>query len=1031
MADQTFGQMLLNEKLPEDLRFDGPVTKGDLRKRMTEYAKRDPKGYVQAVQDVKEVGDKVSTWEGISVGLDDIAPDYENRDTILNDAMKKVRSASSDEEKRKILYDTEDKIKKVTEDHPSDMTLMAKSGGRGSIAQLMKTVASPVVASDADGKAYPWLIKRSYAQGLSPSETWVSGSEARRNAIASTGSVVEPGAVAKVVVSNMEDLVVTKEDCGTRAGLQKDVDNKNVIGRYLAESAGNFNRNDLVTPDVVSRLKKAGIEKIEVRSPMTCDVNDGVCKKCMGQNSWGKDYETGMNVGSRSAQALTEPLTQFALNAKHGVRMVGGDDNKHELTGLKGFRTLTEVPKSFNEKAALAKHDGKVTKIQPAPQGGHNIFVSGTRHYTPPGLDPTVEVGDLVEKGDALSDGTPMPDEVVEAKGVGEGRRYLSESLNKLYERQGVDIDHRHTELLARKAMNYVQIEDDPTDTLLEGDVVPFEKVKPLYRKNQKEVSIDKAEGKYLAEPILHYNEGTRITPSVITKLKDQGVKRLQVAKNAPEFKPIMKSMIRTPLLKEDWMSRLSHRYLKKTLTEGAGFGYESDTESTNPVPAYVANSQFGHTSSGKYACLHGKQLSREKAAAIGNLLRKGAKGAKNVLFGKGKGAVDDLVKNTRNQGGDMIRHIGDTGALDETSFDARYWQDWMGRDKFDELGFVDDAGVLTQEGAQKLRQVEDAASKGFGRRRMEYDDVAKKMLDQGDHNLSKHFDEDTWKAMQENRGSAWRRGGTLAKNVLFGDRPLDVIRQRYARGGVLGRGGVVWGDLGMSPDMARAYKDFRAGGQQGKGSIARMAMHGLNDVVMNKTMSYGIPAASVYHAATADPEEQAGSQALNIATPIAETTGWGAATPFGMAGGSLLAAPFVSGVRHLVGEMDPEAKKQLQREKGIEPEKSVKKTRQFDETPQARQQSQQRAYSGYDAAQRQAYQDWRNTLQAHPWYSTGGYAGNYAQNYYQQTPQIQQKQQVQRRPAQQEQQRIQRRVQPQRQRAAYRTPSQQRVVDR
>lgn len=936
MADQTFGQMLLNEKLPDDLKFDGPVTKGDLRKAMTTYAQRDPKNYVKAVQDIKKVGDQVATWEGISVGLDDIAPDYKNRDTILNDALKKVKSAKSDDARRKILYDTEDKIKKVTEEHPSDMTLMARSGGRGSIPQLMKTVASPVVASNSDGKAYPWLIKHSYAQGLSPSETWVSGSEARRNAIASTGSVVEPGAVAKVVVSNMEDLVVTKGDCGTRAGVKKSVDDPNIVDRYLAQSAGPFSYNELVTPDVVQTLKKKRIKEVDVRSPMTCDINDGVCQKCMGQNSWGKDYEIGMNVGSRSAQALTEPLTQFVLNAKHGVRMVGGNKKDTKLRGLDGFRTLTEVPKSFTEKAALAKHDGRVTKVTEAPQGGHNIFVDGTRHYTPPGLDPKVKQGDRVEKGDALSYGTPMPDEVVESKGVGEGRRYLSTALNDLYQRQGVDIDHRHTELLARKAMNYVRIEDDPTDTLIEGDVVPFEKVKPLYRKSQNEVDLEEAEGKYLAGPVLHYTEGTRITPSVVSKLRENNVKSVAVAKKAPEFTPIMKSMIRTPLLKEDWMSRLSHRYLKKTLTEGAGFGYESDTESTNPVPAYISRSDFGHKPSGKYASLHGKHWSEEKVANVGSFLR----GTKKLLFGKG----DDALKTMLRAEDAPIRYIGSGGAIDNAGLQASRWKKWLGDKKFKQLDITDEAGRVTEEGAHKLRGLENAAG-GFGQR-MEYDDVAQEALEQAKIDPDM-FNSKAWKQMQEARGGRASRTAKGLGKLLIGDNPINISKQRYHRGGIFGRGGLLFGDLGVDPDLVRAVRDYRAGGERAKGAVGRGLWSGGADLLGNKFLSYGLPGYGVYEALTREenPEE---SKALNVVTPVAETLGWGVGTPFGGLGGTLIAGQMTNAAQALTGAVDPKAKKVLDRRAQKTKDKAVHE---------------------------RVYSDMHQTVQAHPMYAAQNYA--------------------------------------------------------
>jgi DNA-directed RNA polymerase subunit beta' len=242
----TFGHFLLQEALPSSVSFDGAVTKKDLQKEMSAYAQKDPAGYIRTVQKLKKLGDEVSTWEGLSVGLDDIQPDYKNRDPIIRAALQQVKNARTDAQRRKIITDTEKKILALTPSHPSDMTLMAKSGGRGSMAQLMKTVASPVATQDSDGSVAPWLITKSYAEGLNPADAWLAGANSRRNVIASTGAVVEPGAAAKVITTNMQNLVVTKPDCGTTEGIVLEMSDQ-VRDRYLAHAAGGFRPNTLLT----------------------------------------------------------------------------------------------------------------------------------------------------------------------------------------------------------------------------------------------------------------------------------------------------------------------------------------------------------------------------------------------------------------------------------------------------------------------------------------------------------------------------------------------------------------------------------------------------------------------------------------------------------------------------------------------------------------------------------------------------------------------------------------------------------------
>lgn len=872
---KTYGQILFEQNLPSGVQVDGPATKKTLNKAMAAYAKQDPRGYVDVIQRVKMFGDEVATYEGISVGLDDIVPDRKRRDPIMQDALKRIRAAKTDEERRKIIQETEGKIHDITGLHPSDMTLMAKSGGRGSINQLMKTVASPVAATDATGAVVPWLITKSYSEGLKPSEVWVAGAEARRNAIASTGSVVEPGAVAKVVVSNMEDLVVTSDDCKTTNGIRKSVKDPNIVDRYLVTAAGGTPAGTLITSAVVSDLIKKRVEEVTVRSPMTCEVVGSVCQKCMGLNEWGKPYAVGTNVGVRSAQAMTEPLTQFSLNAKHGVRLSG--DGKGKLTGLTGFRVLTEVPKSFLDKATLAKHDGSVTRVVEAPQGGHFIYVGETQHYSNPGLKPRVMAGQIVEKGDALTEGVAMPNELVASKGMGAGRSYLSDQLNDLYERQGVQIDHRHTELLARKAINYVEIDKDPTNTFLEGDVVRFDKVQGEMRKRGKDTPLKEAAGKTLAAPALHFSEGTRITPSVVQALTRAGVTSVRAVDKGLEFTPVMKSMIQTPLLSDDWMSRLSHRYLKKTLLDGAGIGMVSDMASTAPIPAYVGSMNFGQGEGGKYA------------AVGGGFIRKMLLGSGTTATSKVKPRVLGTAKYT-------------TGGVDNDAVFGTKVRKQLGEDTFDRLNIFDDAGVLTDSGREKLDALRSIAPGTFTNRKVKWEDS--KVQDAlhsagiGVNDLSKA----DYERYLANRGGDVRRALVGAKNLAFGDAPLTVLKQRAQQGGIFGRGGLIRGDLSIDPDLERAYRAFKANPNlhTGGGLVARGGMD-----AFGKTMSYGMPAYGVYEAAT-QPLPEGQSRGEQIATPIGDTLGWALSGPLGLAGGTMVADVFRTGAGELGKRLDP-----------------------------------------------------------------------------------------------------------------------------
>jgi hypothetical protein len=909
---ETFGQMLLNDALPGDMRLTGPVTKKALSEALSAYAKKDPQGYARAIQDVKKVGDDISTLEGISVGLDDIAPDYARRDPILKSALSQMKKATTDADKRKILLETQDKVLATVPHHKSDMTLMARSGGRGSMAQLMKTVASPVVASSTDGQEVPWLITKSYSQGLSAADAWVTGAESRRNAIASTGSVVEPGAVAKVVVSNMENLVITIPDCKTRGGIMLPI-GAQAVDRYLARAEASHMAGDLITPHVLSDLKKSKLYRIMVRSPATCEADDGICQKCMGLNEWGNPYPIGSNVGVRSAQALTEPLTQFALNAKHGVRMAGG--KSRALSGLDGFRTLTEVPKSFMDKASISEMDGTVSSVTKAPQGGWNIKVDAKNYYVPPGLQPIVKVNDRVEAGDALSDGTPMPNDVVRLKGVGAGRQYMADSISDLYGRQGVDLDRRHAELLARSSMNYVRVDKDPTNTFIRGDVVAFKDMQKAFGKHTERVPVSKAKNMILGAPAMHYSVGTRVTSRVIEDLEKAGIKDIEVSTKSPEFEPIMKSIIQTPLLSDDWMSRLSHRYLRKTLVDGAGFGHTTNVASTSPVPAFAMGTPFGTGQDGKYASAQDEYESAlEKLASAGKLIPM----AKKFLFGA-PGALDSAP----------LKHISTKGwtqgGIDQSAHLARRMGKGMGGVDWESAG-VTRGGVVTDEGANALKSIQGMRKPGLWDRMSnslqgvptpdhKYDAAA---LDAHIPGLSQHITPEKFKAWNDKNTTGYRIGKGVFQDMSIGQSPLQVLKQRYQHGGVIGKGGLLTGDFAVDPDTARAWREFnktKVVERNGKkyrvhANTTGERYMGLGAAVgseaLQKSFTIGLPAASVYTAATT-PAGEGESRLGNVGSAIGETAGWGLGSPAGFLGGWAIATPVIGAGRAIGEKLDPD----------------------------------------------------------------------------------------------------------------------------
>lgn len=262
-----------------------------------------------------------------------------------------------------------------------------------------------------------------------------------------------------------------------------------------------------------------------------------------------------------------------------------------------------EIPKAFRHEAALASHAGVVTKIEKAPQGGHFIWIGSEKVYADPELTVKVQPGQHVDPGDSLTDGIPHPMKIVEHKGLGAGRAHFVDALHKVYQNEGVNLDRRHLELLAKSEINHVRLtEADPEHPeLLKGDVVNYNALRDAYAKDVVHLAPRDAIGRRLGGDVLHHTLGTPITNALVREFQDAGLREIPVAKRMPSVEFVMRPFAINPLLERDWMARLAHRYLKSTIGEAASTGEEADLHGTHPVPAYAYGAEMRHGPGGTY----------------------------------------------------------------------------------------------------------------------------------------------------------------------------------------------------------------------------------------------------------------------------------------------------------------------------------------------------------------------------------------------------------------------------------------------
>jgi hypothetical protein len=367
---------------------------------------------------------------------------------------------------------------------------------------------------------------------------------------------------------------VVEDDCGASdKGIIMLGDNSDVIGRVLAKDVGNVPAGTTITKKHLPAIQD---KKLLVRSLITCQSGNGICRRCAGKRDKGNFPEIGAYVGVDTGRLLSEPLTQSGLSSKHTGGIIGGKQFSDELSGFEEVNQFLQVPKHFRGGSVLSNKDGIVQSISDAPQGGKYITVGGEAFYASPARDVLVTVGDQIEQGDMLTDGTPNPAEMAKYKGIGDARLYFVNKFGQILKNNGINVKQRHVETLARGFFDRVKITDieGPNGHVID-DIVTYSDIQRNYqpRKDSIELSPDRAVGKYLEQPVLHYSIGTRITPKVAKFLKEEQIKSIKTHDAAPGFEPAPMRIMDIPGTDPDFKNKLTGFNLKKNLLEDIRLG--------------------------------------------------------------------------------------------------------------------------------------------------------------------------------------------------------------------------------------------------------------------------------------------------------------------------------------------------------------------------------------------------------------------------------------------------------------------------
>lgn len=598
------GRDRINKLLPPKFQIKGVLNKKETVTLLQSMSKEmPPANFGKALAEIKAEGDKHAFERGFTLGLEDIFVPTRERDAVGKKIQELASKAKTQKDLEAINAEGTHLINSILDKHlegkENPLYDMVTSGARGEKGQLRQILAAPLFVQDTRGGIVPRALTKSYAEGLDVADYWTSMYGARRGIMDRSIQTSLPGAFSKDIMATTLDNVVSAVDCGTKEGIIHKVDDPDCLDRLLAGDQGGMPHNTVVTSTVISTLRKKGVEKVNVRSPLRCRQPRGTCARCYGLDEHGQLPEVGDNIGAKAGQTMAEPLVQLVMNTKHTGGAAGTGAS---VSGYQRINQLLQLPKTLVSADPLSPVDGKVTKIQPGIAGGFDVWVGDKKVHVPQGNKLTVQVGSKVLAGDVLSDGVVRPQDLVKYKGMKAAQDYITTELKNSYKAQGQTLHRKVFETVVRSLGNTTQVLNNPKDSgHLPGDIIPYTVAEAHNQNLVVTKPVDEAVGFKTAEKILSFPKGHEITAKDLVTLKGLGIKEVKVEKDPIVHAPFLKGMSNIPLLKKNWMAALGYRQLEKNIVEGASQRWTTDLSDYHPIPAFAKGTEFGKGKEGKY----------------------------------------------------------------------------------------------------------------------------------------------------------------------------------------------------------------------------------------------------------------------------------------------------------------------------------------------------------------------------------------------------------------------------------------------
>ena len=425
---------------------------------------------------------------------------------------------------------------------------MSRSGAtKGGVQPIRQLAGMRGLMADPSGRIIALPIRSNFREGLTALEYFLSTHGARKGLADTALRTADAGYLTRRLVDVAQDVIIMHEDCGATAGIWISHDDtegsagvpfgERISGRVTLQDVHDPQTGALLAPagvlledEDVTEIVNAGVSKLFVRSPLTCDAEFGICRLCYGRDlGRGGLVDLGEAVGIIAAQSIGEPGTQLTLRTFHtGGVAAGGDitqglprvEELFEARTPKGEALISEIDGIFDvywegEKRLVSITDTRLSSRQIEIPSGYEVLVlDGDRvqentpvarnvagqellagmigqaylddtlltvrredsqvweQMIPPSARVRVSKGDYVKAGEQLTEGAKNPKEVLRIQGREACQLYLLNEVQKVYRSQGVNIHDKHIEIVLRQVLRRVTITEPGDTEFLPGELI-------------------------------------------------------------------------------------------------------------------------------------------------------------------------------------------------------------------------------------------------------------------------------------------------------------------------------------------------------------------------------------------------------------------------------------------------------------------------------------------------------------------------------------------------------------------------------